>query len=76
MLFPRFTLRSGLAGLTIGVVVAIVVREALLGEPWAIGVVVALGAAVLSLMLQAASLGMSLLLTRGGRDLQRGERER
>lgn len=66
MFLPRFTLRTGLAGLTLGVLVAIVVREALLDKPWAVGVVVALGAAVLSLVLQAVSLGLSLLLTRGG----------
>jgi uncharacterized membrane protein YgaE (UPF0421/DUF939 family) len=68
MFLPRFTLRTGLAGLTLGVLVAIVVREALLDKPWAIGVVVALVAAVLSLVLQAVSLGLSLLLTRGGKE--------
>ena len=76
MFLPRFTLRTGLAGLTLGVLVAIVVREALLDTPWAIGVVVALGAAVLSLTLQAISLGLSLLLSRGGRDPERWEPER
>lgn len=71
MLLPRFTLRTGLAGLTIGVLVAVVVREAALDKPWAIGIVVALGAAALSLVLQAVALGMSLLLSRGGKELRR-----
>ena len=71
MLLPRFTLRTGLAGLTIGVLVAVVVREASLEKPWAIGVVVALGAVALSLVLQAGAFGMSLLLSRGGKEPRR-----
>ena len=68
MLLPRFTLRTGLAGLTIGVLVAVIVREAALDKPWAVGMVVALGAAAFSLLLQAVTLGISLLLSRGGKE--------
>lgn len=71
MLVPRFTLRTGLAWLTLGVFVAVVIREALLEKAWAIGVVVALGAVVLSLTLQACSFGMSLILSRGGEETPR-----
>lgn len=65
MLAPRFTLRTGLLWLTVGALVAIVLREALQGTPWAIGVVVALGACVLSIAIQAVVFVISLLLSRG-----------
>ncbi|TWT97861.1 hypothetical protein Pla108_20150 [Botrimarina colliarenosi] len=72
MLLPRFTLRTGLLGLTVGSVVAIVIREAVLGAPWAIGVTVALGSVALSFTLQAIAFALSLALSRsGGREPRR-----
>ena len=65
MLAPRFTLRAGLIALTIGAFVAIAVREATLGTPWGVGVVVALASVVLSFALQALAFVFSLVLTRG-----------
>lgn len=67
MLAPRFTLRTGLLWLTAGSLVAIVLREATQGSPWAIGVAVALGACVLSITVQAVLFGLSLVLSRGTR---------
>lgn len=67
MLIPRFTLRFGLIGLTLGALTAIVAREALGGQPWAFGVMVAIGVAALSLLLQALHFGVAMLVTRRGR---------
>jgi len=67
MLTPRFTLRTGLVGLTLGAVVAIVLREAVRGAPWAIGVSASLGAVALSLVLHAVTFVLSLALSRGQR---------
>lgn len=64
MLAPRFTLRTGLIGLTAGSVVAIVLRDAVNGEPWAIGAAVGLGSLLLSLLLQAVAFGLSLAVSR------------
>lgn len=63
MLLPRFTLRTGLVLLTVGAVVSVAFREAWRGEPWAIGIAVAVGSLGLSFAVQAvaffASLGLS-----------------
>lgn len=65
MLLPRFTLRTGLFWLTAGSLVAIVLREASQGTPWAIGVTVALAVCVLSIAVQSLMFGLSLALSRG-----------
>lgn len=64
MLAPRFTLRAGLIALTAGSFLAVALREAMQGVPWAIGVSIAVGAAVLSLVLQAITFGLSLAFSR------------
>lgn len=65
MLAPRFTLRTGLAWLTAGSLVAIVLREAMQETPWALGVAVALLTCGFSIALQACAFGLSLALSRG-----------
>ncbi|MEN0111306.1 MAG: hypothetical protein AAF805_11345 [Planctomycetota bacterium] len=67
MLVPRFTLKLGLVALTLGALAAIVTREALAGQPWAIGVMAAVGVACLSLLGQAISFVLAMLLSRSGR---------
>lgn len=63
MIAPRFTLRTGLLGLTAGAFLALIVREAVASEPWAIGVLVALLSVAVSLALQALAFAGSLLLS-------------
>ena len=65
MLIPRFTLRAGLIGLTFAALLAIVMREALLGRPWAIGGVGGLASIVLMFLLHAVLFGLTWLLSRG-----------
>lgn len=67
MLLPRFTLRAGLACLTVGALVAVAIRESFLGTPWAVGVVVALGSVALSFALQSAAFALSLAMSRDDR---------
>ncbi|MEQ8846344.1 hypothetical protein [Botrimarina sp.] len=66
MLLPRFTLRSWILGLALGSLIAIVLREAVLGHAWGIGISVALGSLALSLLLQAIAFGLALALSRSG----------
>lgn len=68
MLLPRFTVRTGLVLLTGGAFVAVIFREAALGRPWAIGVAVAIGFVMASLVLQAIAFALSLLLSRRGEE--------
>lgn len=64
MLFPRFTLRVWIVGLVVGSVIAVVLREAVLGRAWATGAAIGMGSIVLSLAIQAAAFGLSLALSR------------
>jgi hypothetical protein len=64
MILPRFTLRTALVGLTLGALLAMVVRGAAMGEPWGIGALVGLASLGLSLLLQGCLMLMSLVLSR------------
>ncbi len=74
MLLPRFTIRTGLIVLTAAAVLSVAGRSAVAGEPWAVGVVVALVSVALMLMIHAAVFAVAMLI--GRRPPTEGARER
>lgn len=64
MLIPRFTLRTGLMVLTAASVLSIVVREAVLGKVWAIGLSIGLGSVVLLLFVHGLFFALAMIVSR------------
>lgn len=68
---PRFTLRAAILAITLGALVALVVREALLGRAWGIAALVGLGSLAASFALQGLLFLASLAVSRDA-DAPRG----
>lgn len=64
MLIPRFTIRTGLMVLTAASVLSVVVREAVLGKAWAIGLSIGLGSVALLLLVHALFFVLAMIVSR------------
>ncbi|MEO1497183.1 MAG: hypothetical protein AAFV43_08545 [Planctomycetota bacterium] len=64
-LLPRFSLRAGLVSLTVVALLAVSLRAAVLGEPWAIGAGVGLLSIPALLLVHASFYSAARLLSRG-----------